>query len=253
MDIPFEDNEFDIVWCNGVLHHTSDPDRGLREIARVLKPGGHLWLYLYGSGGIYWRVIVWIRDLVDGVDVRECIRQLRLMDMPVRRIAEWIDDWFVPYLRRYTIADVESRLAELRFENASVLKRGVGYDTSHRRQRASKREVELMGEGDLRFWCRKAGASRGNRFRLPDSRGNGSRYEDGSRVTRFDGMLRGIGAAIGKLEKMSGWELNSYRILVSRSVHAKVRSLMEAEGAFDTDAMEAHLETLCELLSCFVP
>ena len=32
LEIPFEDQTFDIVWCNGVLHHTVDPDAGLTEI-----------------------------------------------------------------------------------------------------------------------------------------------------------------------------------------------------------------------------
>lgn len=37
----------DFAYSFGVLHHTIDPDRGLRELARVLKPKGRLSLYLY--------------------------------------------------------------------------------------------------------------------------------------------------------------------------------------------------------------
>lgn len=37
----------DFVYSFGVLHHTTDPDRGLCELARVLKPKGQLSLYLY--------------------------------------------------------------------------------------------------------------------------------------------------------------------------------------------------------------
>ena len=152
MKLPFDDETFDIVWCNGVLHHTTQPDQSLKEITRVLKKGGHLWLYLYGSGGIYWYMVDWVRDTLRRVDVRECIRQLRLMEMPIRRIAEWIDDWFVPHLRRYTVADVSHRLDELGYENTEALKYGVGYDTSHRRVGASTDELALMGEGDVRHY-----------------------------------------------------------------------------------------------------
>lgn len=33
---------FDVVLCNGVLHHTSDPFGGFQSIARLVKPGGHI-------------------------------------------------------------------------------------------------------------------------------------------------------------------------------------------------------------------
>ena len=40
--LPFEDNIFDRVVCTDVLVHVPDPALVLKEIARVLKPGGHL-------------------------------------------------------------------------------------------------------------------------------------------------------------------------------------------------------------------
>lgn len=38
--LSFPDNSFDAVWANGVLHHTGNTPLALREIRRVLKPGG---------------------------------------------------------------------------------------------------------------------------------------------------------------------------------------------------------------------
>jgi SAM-dependent methyltransferase len=38
--LPFDDGEFDVVVCNWVLYHLPDVDRGLRELARILRPGG---------------------------------------------------------------------------------------------------------------------------------------------------------------------------------------------------------------------
>ena len=43
MDIhamPFAENSFDVVLCNHVLEHVQDDIQALREICRVLKPGG---------------------------------------------------------------------------------------------------------------------------------------------------------------------------------------------------------------------
>lgn len=38
--LPFPDGVFDIVTCNGVLHHIEDIGRTLAEVRRVLRPGG---------------------------------------------------------------------------------------------------------------------------------------------------------------------------------------------------------------------
>ena len=40
MQMPFRDNSFDCVTCGYVLEHIPDPQPGLSEFARVLKPGG---------------------------------------------------------------------------------------------------------------------------------------------------------------------------------------------------------------------
>lgn len=40
-DLPFNDNEFDIIFCNHVLEHIPDDTKAMRELFRVLKPGGY--------------------------------------------------------------------------------------------------------------------------------------------------------------------------------------------------------------------
>ena len=41
-ELPFEDASFDCVAANWVLHHVPDLDKGVAELARVLRPGGRL-------------------------------------------------------------------------------------------------------------------------------------------------------------------------------------------------------------------
>jgi SAM-dependent methyltransferase len=39
--------EFDFIYCQEVLHHTGDPERGLRNLASLLAPGGEIAIYVY--------------------------------------------------------------------------------------------------------------------------------------------------------------------------------------------------------------
>jgi ubiquinone/menaquinone biosynthesis C-methylase UbiE len=40
--IPYDDNTFDVVVGHAVIHHIPDVEQALREVVRVLKPGGRL-------------------------------------------------------------------------------------------------------------------------------------------------------------------------------------------------------------------
>lgn len=61
LNLPFEDNTFDAVWSNGVLHATGDTPRAIAEARRVLKPGGRAiishfyrkpsWMYMLNRYG----------------------------------------------------------------------------------------------------------------------------------------------------------------------------------------------------------
>jgi ubiquinone/menaquinone biosynthesis C-methylase UbiE len=45
--LPFPDNTFDYVYSWGVLHHTPDTPRAMREAIRVLRPGGRICVMVY--------------------------------------------------------------------------------------------------------------------------------------------------------------------------------------------------------------
>jgi glycosyltransferase involved in cell wall biosynthesis/SAM-dependent methyltransferase len=53
--LPFEDGSFDLVYSNGVIHHTPNTARLVGEIRRVLRPGGRVIVMVYAQNSIhYW-------------------------------------------------------------------------------------------------------------------------------------------------------------------------------------------------------
>ena len=63
--LPFRSESFDVVYSNGVLHHTPDTAGAIREVHRVLKPGGIAKIMLYHRNSLnYWVEIVLRRGLL---------------------------------------------------------------------------------------------------------------------------------------------------------------------------------------------
>lgn len=65
-DLVFKDNFFDLVVASGVLHHTPDIFRAMKEVYRVLKPGGKAKLTLYYKGILHKKLIFTIVRIVMG-------------------------------------------------------------------------------------------------------------------------------------------------------------------------------------------
>ncbi len=57
--LPYGDRSFDAVACLGNLEHFMDPAAGARELSRVCRPDGNVWVLLPNSfySGDLWRVI----------------------------------------------------------------------------------------------------------------------------------------------------------------------------------------------------
>jgi SAM-dependent methyltransferase len=67
---PLGDGTFDLIYSIGVIHHVPDPSVAVRSLARCLKPGGtlHVWVYGYeGNTLVRWLVDPARRLLAKGV------------------------------------------------------------------------------------------------------------------------------------------------------------------------------------------
>lgn len=45
-DLPLEDESVDAIICIAVLEHVEEPQKAVKEMYRVLKPGGYLYIYV---------------------------------------------------------------------------------------------------------------------------------------------------------------------------------------------------------------
>lgn len=69
--LPFADASFDVVYSNGVLHHTPDTERAVQEAHRVLRAGGIAKVMLYHRHSLnYWGEMILHRGLLRGEILR---------------------------------------------------------------------------------------------------------------------------------------------------------------------------------------
>ena len=96
--LPFQSDTFDVVYSNGVLHHIPDTAGSIREVHRVLRPGGVAKIMLYHRNSLnYWLEIVLRR----GVLGFEFLRGRTAEDI-MSRVIEFSDHDARPLVKVYS-------------------------------------------------------------------------------------------------------------------------------------------------------
>jgi glycosyltransferase involved in cell wall biosynthesis/ubiquinone/menaquinone biosynthesis C-methylase UbiE len=114
--LPCDDDSFDLVYSNGVLHHTPNTTQVVREIRRVLRPGGRAIVMLYAENSLhYWSYLVWKLGLT-----RNLLKKYSMGEI-MSRYVEVTQNEAKPLVKVYTAARLR-RLFD-GFENRRVLKR----------------------------------------------------------------------------------------------------------------------------------
>jgi SAM-dependent methyltransferase len=155
LDLPVEWNgRFDFVCSNGVVHHTRDWRRGVRETYRVLRPGGLAYVFVYGAGGLFWELVDRCRALLAPVPLDTAEGWLKALGTPEGKIFNFLDHWYTPIQGRLVRAEFEAELKAAGFVELRSIPRAYIYDASERLARYPD-EGDLVGEGDLRYLARK--------------------------------------------------------------------------------------------------
>jgi SAM-dependent methyltransferase len=96
--LPFASGSFDVVYSNGVLHHTPDTAGAIREVHRVLTPGGTAKVMLYHRHSLnYWFEIILRRGVVGGEFLRG-----RSAEEIMSRVIEFSDHDARPLVKVYS-------------------------------------------------------------------------------------------------------------------------------------------------------
>jgi ubiquinone/menaquinone biosynthesis C-methylase UbiE len=116
----WEDQSFDFVASNGVLHHTTNTLDGIREHFRITKPGGTFWLYLYGKGGIYWEVYDIMKRIVHLLSPEEIKGTLKNWNVREGMIYTYLDNLLAPrtYYHKEDIFEVLEPLGTFEWKHA---------------------------------------------------------------------------------------------------------------------------------------
>jgi ubiquinone biosynthesis O-methyltransferase len=146
LQLPFADRTFDIVWAWGTVHHTTDPLRAISELARVLRPGGSIFLAVYKR-----TKLTWIHEIIRKTLVKTPKRSWTALSKimafflsPVvfffkkreksrkgEKLEELILDWyFVPIRHYYTPDEIRDFLEGKSFEIEKFLPASGRFDSS---------------------------------------------------------------------------------------------------------------------------
>jgi len=125
---------FDIVMCGGVLHHLSDPVRGLRCLRSVLKDDGILSIMVYGRygrTGVYVmqdlirmvsagrsqaELAPWTRKLVDALPSLHAFHRRKFGDIDMEGDSGLVDLLLHPQDRSYTVPEIYEWLDQASLE-----------------------------------------------------------------------------------------------------------------------------------------
>lgn len=108
--LPFASESFDVVYSNGVLHHTPDTAGAIREVHRVLRPGGTAKVMLYHRHSLnYWVEIILRRGLLGGEFLRG-----RSAEEIMSRVIEFSDHEARPLVKVYSRRQARELFSQFR-------------------------------------------------------------------------------------------------------------------------------------------
>jgi SAM-dependent methyltransferase len=128
LEIPiaeFIQNKFDLIYCNGIIHHTRNPPAICRNLRSYLADNGRLLLGVYGVGGLFWHKVSVLRALArlltslgwTTTDVAGLFQRRNLVpiwnkrfksEQGIESVVWTLENLLVPILRQYRPDEIEA-------------------------------------------------------------------------------------------------------------------------------------------------
>jgi ubiquinone/menaquinone biosynthesis C-methylase UbiE len=113
--LPFDDATFDRVSSNGVLHHTPDMPAALREVLRVLKPGGEARIIVYNRSSLHY----WVNQVLYQGIIRRGLLEEKSMAGVLSRGVEFSSIGARPLVRVYSPREMRRIMEDAGFATFS--------------------------------------------------------------------------------------------------------------------------------------
>lgn len=154
--LPLEDRSVDVVWSNGVIHLTDDYDGCVKEFARVIKPGGTLYLYVNGRFGLFELLFDTLRVASEAIP-RDLFQHFLLsIGINTGRVYWMMCAFYATYQWRAR-SEVEKLLAREGFENLQQMNRGMDFDQIELVTKGVPFADVKYGEAQLKYLARRTG------------------------------------------------------------------------------------------------
>ena len=154
IDLPFQDESFDFVFSHGTLHHTEDMEQGIAEMVRVTKPGGKIWFYIYGAGGIFWYARKKMPLVMKKIPQHYTLSMLDMLGMPSSRFI-FVDNWYVPLERHTTDLEARKMLKSLGINKILRKEKGRSTDLDYMSIHGGEVGKIMWGDGELSYFLEK--------------------------------------------------------------------------------------------------
>lgn len=94
-DLPFDNEFFDIIFADGVIHHTGDARRAFKLLCDCLKNEGIIGVYVYKTKELIRRIVDrGLREITTNMTHEECMkfsRDIMLFGMALQNISEKVE------------------------------------------------------------------------------------------------------------------------------------------------------------------
>lgn len=152
LDLPYENESFNFVFSNGVLHHTTDCAKGVREMLRVLKPSGRgFFMVMPNPGGMHWDLIEICRVILHRVPHEFVHAVFDQLNVPKNLRFLYLDHILVPINIRYTDTQCRDMLAQAGAVNIHRFARGADVDGLEALSTGKPYAEVLFGAGIHRY------------------------------------------------------------------------------------------------------